>query len=81
MGFVHIIVCKISQRKKKNLNNYWTLVNDIHTKVFQLPKKIGMDFSTFDLMPLCVSVVVIILLQGSLYPGVGSPREVFPQGF
>lgn len=40
-----------------------------------------MDFSTFDLMPLCVSVVVIILLQGSLYPGVGSPREVFPQGF
>lgn len=39
-----------------------------------------MDFSTFDLMPLCVSVVVIVLLQGSLYPGVGSPREVFPQG-
>ena len=40
-----------------------------------------MNFSTFDLMPLCVSVVVIILLQGYLYPSVGSPREVFPQGF
>lgn len=34
VGFVRI-VCKMSQRKRKNLDNYWTLVNDTHTKVFQ----------------------------------------------